>query len=165
MDFVGLQNYTREIVRHAPFMPFIEAKIIKASKRKVEKTQMDWEVYPPAIFQALTRWSRYKNLKDIIVTENGGAFEDECIDGKVHDPKRLKYIQNHIAQVYLSKLASTRVKAYFVWTFLDNFEWAEGFHPKFGLIHVNFENQERIVKASGKWYSGFLSGKISADIP
>ena len=165
MDFVGLQNYTREIVRHAPFMPFIKAKIIKAGKRKVEKTQMDWEVYPPAIFQALARWSGYKNLKDIIVTENGGAFEDECIDGKVHDPKRLKYIQNHIAQVYLSKLASTRVKGYFVWTLLDNFEWAEGFHPKFGLVHVNFENQERIVKASGKWYSGFLSGKISADIP
>ena len=66
MDFVGLQNYTREIVRHAPFMPFIKAKIIKASKRKVEKTQMDWEVYPPAIFQVAACGADTKILRILL---------------------------------------------------------------------------------------------------
>jgi beta-glucosidase len=164
MDFAGLQNYTREIVRYAPFMPFIRAKIIKASKREVESTQMDWEVHPPAIYHALTRWSRYKNLKEIIVTENGAAFDDECKEGVVHDPKRLNYLRDHITQVYLSKLSGARVNGYFVWTLMDNFEWAEGYYPKFGLVHVNFESQERIVKSSGKWYANFLAGEILSDI-
>jgi beta-glucosidase len=164
MDFAGLQNYTREIVRYAPFMPFIRAKIIKASRRAVESTQMDWEVYPPAIYHALKRWSGYKNLKEIIVTENGAAFDDKCKDGIVHDQRRLNYLKDHITQVYLSKLSGARVNGYFVWTFMDNFEWAEGYYPKFGLVHVNFKSQERIVKASGKWYADFLSGKILSDI-
>ncbi|HZK63036.1 MAG TPA: family 1 glycosylhydrolase, partial [Puia sp.] len=83
MDFLGLQNYTRELVRHAPFTPFVSAKIIKASKRNVEHTLMDWEVYPPAIYHALVRWSKYKNAKEIIVTENGAAFTDTCSAGMV----------------------------------------------------------------------------------
>ncbi len=162
-DFAGLQNYTRELVRHAPFVPFIRAKLIRASKRKVEHTQMDWEVYPPAIYHALMRWSQYKNLKEMIVTENGAAFEDHLIQGAVSDPKRMNYLKEHITQVLLARQAGARVNGYFVWTLLDNFEWAEGYHPKFGLVHVNFETQERIVKASGKWYAEFLAGMGSAD--
>jgi beta-glucosidase len=165
MDFAGLQNYTREIVRHAPLMPFIKAKIIKADKRNVEKTQMDWEVHPPAIYHAIMRWSQYKNLKEIIVTENGAAFEDQIIAGEVNDIKRMDYIKDHIAQVLLSKQAGAPVKGYFVWTLMDNFEWAEGYYPKFGLVYVNFETQERIVKASGKWYAAFLQKNLLPDIP
>jgi beta-glucosidase len=157
MDFVGLQNYTREFVRHAPFMPFLKAKIIKASKRNVNRTQMDWEVYPPAIYKALTRWSQYKNLNEIIVTENGAAFDDVIENSQINDPQRLNYIRDHIGQVMLALQNGVRVKGYFVWTFLDNFEWAEGYNPRFGLVHVNFKTQERIVKASGKWYGEFLS--------
>ena len=164
MDFIGLQNYTREIVRHAYFMPFIKARIIKADKRNVERTQMNWEIYPPAIYQALMRWSKYKNLKEIIITENGAAFEDQAAHGKVEDPKRTVYLRNRIEQVFLAKKAGCPVNGYFIWTFMDNFEWAEGYYPKFGLVHVNFETQERIIKDSGKWYADFLENKISADI-
>lgn len=156
IDFAGLQNYTREIVHHAPWMPFIKAKIIKAANRKVERTQMGWEVYPPAIYNALMRWNEYTNLNEIIVTENGAAFEDICIRGEVKDPARKKYLQDHIKQVLFAKQAGVRVNGYFVWTFLDNFEWAEGYYPKFGLVHVNFDTQERIIKNSGKWYASFL---------
>ncbi len=157
MDFIGLQNYTRELVRHAPFMPFIKAKIIKAGKRNAVRTQMDWEVYPPAIYHALARWKKYTNIKEIIVTENGAAFPDHCIDGAVNDHQRIQFLQDHIAQVLLAKNEGVRVNGYFVWTLMDNFEWAEGFHPRFGLVHVNFETQERIIKNSGKWYGRFLS--------
>jgi beta-glucosidase len=165
MDFAGLQNYTRELVAYAPFMPFVKAKIMKAGKRNVERTQMDWEVHPPAIYHAIMRWSDYKNLKEIIVTENGAAFDDQCKDGEVNDQKRLTFIKDHITQVLLSKQEGARVKGYFVWTFLDNFEWAEGYYPKFGLVHVNFETQERIVKDSGKWYRSFLHDSPLTDFP
>jgi beta-glucosidase len=158
MDFAGLQNYTRELVRHSPFMPFVKAKLIKASKRNVERTQMDWEVHPPAIYSAIMRWNEYKNLKEIIVTENGAAFEDSYASGEVNDLKRKNFIKDHISQVLLARQAGARVNGYFVWTLMDNFEWAEGYYPKFGLIHVNFETQERIMKSSGKWYAEFLSG-------
>jgi beta-glucosidase len=110
------------------------------------------------------RWSQYKNLKEIIVTENGAAFEDQIIAGEVNDIKRMDYIKDHIAQVLLSKQAGAPVKGYFVWTLMDNFEWAEGYYPKFGLVHVNFETQERIVKASGKWYAAFLQKNLLSDI-
>ena len=163
MDFAGLQNYTREIVRHATLMPFIRAKIIKASSRMVEQTQMDWEVHPPAIYHALMRWSNYKNLKEIIVTENGAAFDDQRTGEIVNDPKRLQYISEHINQVYRAKCAGAPVHGYFVWTLMDNFEWAEGYRPKFGLVHIDFKTQQRIVKDSGKWYSGFLEGNLPND--
>jgi beta-glucosidase len=130
----------------------------------VETTQMDWEVHPPAIYHALMRWSTYENLKEIIVTENGAAFEDLCVDGQVNDPKRLNFIKDHLEQVLMARQSGARVNGYFVWTFMDNFEWAEGYYPKFGLVHVNFETQERIVKASGKWFASFLEGMESADI-
>jgi len=164
IDFAGLQNYTRELVRYTPFVPFIRAKPVRASKRNVPVTQMDWEVHPPCIYQALMRWHQYKNLRKIIVTENGAAFEDQRKDQSVHDPQRLDYLKDHIAQVLAAKRAGAKVDGYFVWTLMDNFEWAEGYNPKFGLIHVDFETQERIVKSSGKWYADFLQGILSADV-
>ncbi len=157
MDFIGLQNYTREMVRHAPFMPFVKAKIIKADKRKVERTVMNWEVYPPSIYHALKRIGAYPGVKEIVVTENGAAFKDELLDNKVHDTKRVDYLQRYIAEVLRAKNEGVNVTGYFVWTLLDNFEWAEGFHPRFGLIYVDFETQKRIVKDSGDWYSRFIS--------
>ena len=160
MDFTGLQNYTREIVSHAPFTPFVKAKIIKADKRNAEHTLMNWEVYPPAIYNALKRINEYPGVKEIIVTENGAAFKDEMIEGSVHDDKRLLYLKNHIEQVLRAKKEGVKVNGYFVWTLLDNFEWAEGFHPRFGLVYVDFETQQRIIKTSGNWYSGFLKNTI-----
>lgn len=156
MDFIGLQNYTRELVSHASLMPFVRAKLIKASKRKVEHTVMDWEVYPPGIYEALKRINGYPGVKEIIITENGAAFEDPMDNGSINDTRRLHYLQEYIAQVLLAKREGVKVNGYFVWTLMDNFEWAEGFYPRFGLVHVDFATQRRTVKESGKWYSSFL---------
>ena len=156
MDFIGLQNYTREIVAYAPFMPFIGAKIIKADKRNAIHTSMNWEVYPPSIYEAIKRIAQYKNIKEIIVTENGAAFRDVVNDGKVFDRQRTGFLKKYIAQVLKAKQEGINVSGYFIWTLLDNFEWAEGYHPRFGLIHVDFSTQKRIVKASGGWYADFL---------
>ncbi len=156
MDFIGLQNYTREIVSYTPLMPFVQAKIIKANKRNVRHTLMNWEVYPPSIYEALKRWQKYPGIKEILVTENGAAFKDQVVKDEVHDFERMQYLKDHIAQVLKAKQEGVNVKGYFVWTLMDNFEWAEGYHPRFGLVYVDFETQKRIIKTSGKWYGQFL---------
>ena len=160
MDFIGLQNYTRELIKYSPFVPFVNAKIIKASKRNVPYTQMDWEVYPPSIYEALKKFNSYPAIKEIIVTENGVAFKDALENGRIEDTARVNYLNDHIEQVLRAKKEGVKVNGYFVWTLMDNFEWAEGFTPKFGLIHIDFKTQQRIVKDSGKWYAQFLNQSI-----
>ena len=155
-DFVGIQNYTREKVKHSYFVPYIRAKIVKASKRKVRATLMDWEVYPPSIFKMIKRFNSYEGVKKIMITENGAAFADEIYQGGVHDEERLSYLQAYLKQVNKAQREGLKVDGYFVWTFTDNFEWAEGYYPRFGLVYIDFENQQRIVKSSGQWFSRFL---------
>ena len=158
-DFIGVQNYTREVVKHSCFVPYLRAKIVKASKRNVKKTLMDWEVYPPSIYNMIKHFNQYQGIKKILVTENGAAFTDVLLDGKVHDTDRLHYLQDHLEQVYKAKKDGLNISGYFVWTFTDNFEWAEGYHPRFGLVYTDFSTQQRIVKASGNWYKNFLGYK------
>ncbi|MDQ8748534.1 beta-glucosidase [Elizabethkingia miricola] len=156
MDFIGIQNYTREIIRYAMFVPFLQAKIVNAKDRNVEMTAMEWEVYPESIYHILKKFQAYENIPPLIITENGAAFPDTLQNNQVHDPKRLQYIQNILQQVLRAKQEGVNVNGYFVWTFLDNFEWAEGYHPRFGLVHVDFQTQQRTVKASGHWYADFI---------
>lgn len=155
-DFIGIQNYTREIVKYSFFTPYIGAALIKAEKRNVELTDMKWEVYPPAIYHMLKKFEAYPQIKKLIVTENGAAFPDEVVNSEVNDIKRVKYLQTHIQQVLKAKQEGCRVHGYFIWTLTDNFEWAEGYHPRFGLIHINFETQQRIIKSSGKWFAKLI---------
>ncbi|HTI61769.1 GH1 family beta-glucosidase [Mucilaginibacter sp.] len=155
-DFIGLQNYTREIVKYSFFTPYVNASLVKAEKRGVEITAMKWEVYPPAIYYILKKFNAYPQIKKIIITENGAAFPDTIMDGAVNDQKRTEYIRDNLEQLLKAKQEGCRVDGYFVWTLTDNFEWAEGYHPRFGLIYVDFETQKRIIKASGHWYANFL---------
>lgn len=156
MDFIGVQNYTREVIRYSPFVPLLSAKIVSAKKRQVEMTAMNWEVYPESIYHILKKFSAYENMPPLIITENGAAFHDDIRNNQVDDPKRVKYLQDTIAQVLRAKQEGVQINGYFVWTFLDNFEWAEGYHPRFGLVYVDFLTQQRIIKSSGHWYANFL---------
>lgn len=157
-DFIGLQCYTREIVRSSMFTPYIGAALVPAEKRKVDLiTEMKWEVHPPAISHILKKFSQYENIRKIIITENGAAFPDTLQDGEVNDELRTQYIQDHIMEVLKAKEEGVNVDGYFVWTLTDNFEWAEGYHTRFGLIHVDFDTQQRTIKKSGRWYSQFLA--------
>lgn len=148
MDFIGIQNYTREIIRHSFFVPFLQAKIVTAKERKVEMTAMNWEVYPESMYHMLKKFQAYENLPPLIITENGAAFPDLPENERVHDPKRAQYMQDILQQVLRAKNEGVNVNGYFVWTFLDNFEWAEGYHPRFGLVYVDFQTQQRIIKSS-----------------
>lgn len=156
-DFLGIQNYTREIVRYSLFTPIIHAKIVPASKRQNHLTAMNWEVYPEGLFELLKKYSAYPGVKDIIVTENGAAFSDEPNGRLVKDPLRMDYLDRYLKEVLRAKESGARVKGYFVWTLLDNFEWAEGYHPRFGLIYVDFETQRRMPKQSALWYAEYVN--------
>lgn len=155
-DFIGLQCYTREIVKSSLFTPYIGARLVEAKKRGVPMTEMGWEVYPPALYHMLKKFDAYPQVKKILVTENGAAFPDIAEQGAVNDKQRVKYLKSHLSQVLKARQEGVRVDGYFVWTLTDNFEWAEGYHARFGLVHVDFETQQRIVKQSGLWYHDFL---------
>jgi beta-glucosidase len=156
MDFIGIQNYTREMVVHSHFTPLIWARVVGADKRNVEITDMNWEVYPESIYEMLIKFSKYKSFKEIIVTENGAAFPDTLVEGKVHDVKRIDFLGKHIRQVLRAKQEGMNVNGYFVWSFIDNFEWAEGYRPRFGLVYIDYKTQDRIIKDSGFWYSEMI---------
>lgn len=155
-DFIGVQNYTREIVKRSFFTPYVGASLVKAEKRNVQLTEMKWEVYPPSIYHMLKKFDSYPGIRKIYVTENGSAFPDTVTNGNVHDPQRVAYLQDYLRQVLKAKDEGAKIDGYFIWTLTDNFEWAEGYHPRFGLIYIDFETQQRIVKSSGKWYGEFL---------
>lgn len=157
-DFIGIQNYTREVVKHSIFVPYLNAVLVKAEARRVPLTAMGWEIYPPAIYHMLKKYGEYENIPKLYITENGVAFPDTAHEGKVNDPERIQYIKSHLRQVLKAKEEGVNVEGYFIWTLLDNFEWAEGYHPRFGLVHVDFETQQRIIKSSGHWYKAFLKG-------
>ena len=160
-DFIGVQNYTREVVKYAFWTPFLQASLVPARKRGVPYTLMNWEVYPESIYHILRQFNRYPGIPKLIVTENGAAFPDELKDGQVHDPERLSYLKRYLQQVQRAKQEGVQVQGYFVWSFVDNFEWAEGYDPRFGLVHVDFETQQRTIKSSGYWYRDFLRGHAS----
>ena len=155
-DFIGLQNYTREIVKYSLFTPYIQASLVKAEKRNVPITAMGWEVWPQSVYHMLHKYNQYPQIKKIYLTESGAAFPDQVEGDAVHDPLRVAYLRDYLQQVLKAKNEGCKVDAYFVWTLTDNFEWAEGYHPRFGIIYVDFETQQRIIKSSGKWYGNFL---------
>jgi beta-glucosidase len=114
---------------------------------------MEWEVYPEGIYDLLGRLHFEYAIPAFYITENGAAFPDRVNpDGQVDDPARLSYIKHHLLMVNKAIHIGVPVKGYFAWSLLDNFEWSFGFSKRFGLIHVNYETGQRVVKSSGQWY-------------
>jgi beta-glucosidase len=152
-DFIGIQNYFR-VVGKPSLLPYVRANRVQPEKG-AEMTDMGWEVYPEGIYNILMQFSEYP-VKEIIITENGATFPDNLVDGRVHDQQRISFYKRYLQQVLRAKNEGANIKGYFAWTFIDNFEWIEGFHPKFGIVHNDFKTQERTVKDSGLWFQEFL---------
>lgn len=158
-DFIGLQNYFRIVTRFDIFPPIMWANQIKAKKltnNPDDITDMGWEVYPEGIYELIMRLKKEPKIKRILITENGAAFPDEVKETGVHDAKRVSYYQRYLEQVKRAIQEGAPVHGYFCWTLMDNFEWAEGYHPRFGLVHVDFATQKRTIKDSGLWFKDFL---------
>jgi beta-glucosidase len=104
----------------------------------------------------------FANLPPIYITENGAAFPDQLSNHGINDQARIEYYQSHLLAVHQSIEAGVDIRAYFAWSLLDNFEWAEGYTKRFGIVYVDFTSQERILKASAKALQQFwLARKIA----
>ncbi len=125
---------------------------------KAELTDMGWEVYPEGIYEMLMRVTREYPFKALYITENGAAFPDRLgPDGKVDDPRRVSFLHRYLAQCARAIGEGAPLRGYFVWSLMDNFEWAYGFGKRFGLVYVDYETQARIPKTSAGWYSRVIA--------
>lgn len=167
IDFLGINYYTRAVVRAAPGT-YPEG----AEREKQERhpyTETDWEVYAPALTDVLL-WvhERYGPIP-LYVTENGAAFYDppQAKRGHLDDPLRVDYFREHLRAVHSAVEHGADVRGYFAWSLLDNYEWSHGYSKRFGIVHVDFETQERTPKASARFYADVIRthGAALADAP
>jgi len=149
IDFLGLNYYSRSTVRADPASePFGTRDVDEPG----EYTDTEWLVVPEGLYELLTRVDRDHAPPAIYVTENGAAFTDVVApDGAVHDERRLAYLREHFRSASRAIDAGVPLRGYFVWSLLDNFEWAEGYAKRFGVVRVDFDTLERTVKDSG-WF-------------
>lgn len=156
-DFIGLQNYFPVVVKYNSVIPIIQATDVSAKSRKVPITDMGWEVNPNSFYNIIQQFAKYEGIKQIIITEGGAFYKDKMVNGVVDDEKRTQYFQQYLRALLKAKKDGINIGGYFAWTLMDNFEWSEGYHARFGLIHVDFKTQLRTVKSSGHWFRQFLS--------
>jgi beta-glucosidase len=156
-DFIGLQYYFRMVAGFSLLPPFF-VKEIPARKRNVPLSDMNFEIAPEGIYSVLHRLKQYPAIKKIIVTESGVCVRDSILSNKkVIDPLRIDYFNRSLKSVLKARNEGIPVEGFFVWSLTDNFEWAEGFRPRFGLVYVDYQNQNRIIKSSGNWFREFLA--------
>ena len=122
-------------------------------------TDMGWEVFPQGLTELLLRLHRDYRLPPIYITECGAACRDRLDDGRVHDEARIDFIRQHIAAVERAVDAGVDVRGLFVWSLLDNFEWAHGYRKRFGLVYVDYPTQRRVPKDSALWYREFIASR------
>jgi beta-glucosidase len=158
-DFIGLQNYFRVAVKRSPIIPFIWAKPVSAKKRNVPYNEMGFEIYPEGIYRILKQFSNYKSIKNIVITENGVCVKDDLINEQVQDSLRIDFFRSYLSQVLKAKNEGVPITGYLVWSLTDNFEWTEGYKPRFGLVYVDYKTQKRYIKDSGKWFKKHLEKK------
>jgi beta-glucosidase len=151
-DFLGVNHYFPVRVRRAP-IPGIGFVPVGAL-RNTARTDMGWPIAPDAFERLLARIRRDYGNPTVYVTENGAAFPDrKRPDGAVPDPHRIRFLSAYLERVHRAITAGSDIRGYFVWSLLDNFEWAHGFSKRFGLVYVDYETQERTIKGSGHWYA------------
>jgi len=114
---------------------------------------MGWIIYPEGLYDLLMLLDRDYGKPNIVISENGAAFKDEIgSNGKIEDTKRIQYLKDYLTQAHRAIQDGVNLKAYYLWSLLDNFEWAYGYNKRFGIVHVNFDTLERKIKDSGYWY-------------
>jgi beta-glucosidase len=159
LDFLGVNNYFRFVVSGDGERPRI------VHDPEAQRTDMGWEVYPDGLDRLLVRVAADFSPSAMYVTENGAAFPDVRIhDGRVHDPERIAYLESHVGAVARAVAEGAPVKGYFVWSLLDNFEWAHGYAKRFGLVYVEYPTLERVPKDSFYWYRDFIASRRTAPV-
>jgi len=171
-DVLGLNYYSPTVVRTwdgsspresadghgaSAATPWIACDDVEFPEQPGPRTDMGWSIDPTGMRELLLRLHRDYPGVDLMITENGAAYPDVVAeDGKVHDADRIAYLQPHLAAVLDAIEAGAPVRGYYLWSLLDNFEWAYGYSKRFGIVHVDYDTQERTPKDSAHWYAGVV---------
>lgn len=156
LDFLGVNFYTRS------FISTQDPALTAPGEHGF--TDMGWEIYPAALTQHLVRITREYAPPPIFIMENGMANADQVVNGQVHDVERIAYLRDHLQALARAVELGVDVRGYFYWSLLDNFEWNSGYTKRFGLFHVDYNNQKRLAKDSAKWYRNFIAGCANSNI-
>ena len=149
IDFLGINYYFREWC--STDTPPIPAPCLQGV------SEMGWEVYPEGLYELLTQLERDYELPPVYISENGMACADTVsADGAIHDPRRIAYIEQHLDALSRAMGEGVSVRGYFHWSLMDNFEWAKGYSMRFGLIHIDYQTQQRTFKDSALWYRDYI---------
>jgi beta-glucosidase len=163
LDFLGINYYMRYVVRAgeaggAP-SPWVGSEDVEFVSRGLPRTDMGWEIDADGMYDVLMRVHRDYSPPPLYITENGAAF-----DG-VADPERIAYLDAHLRAAHRAIEDGVDLRGYFVWTLMDNFEWARGYSMRFGLVHVDYETLRRTPKDSARWYAQVTRGNGLAQLP
>ncbi len=153
VDFVGINYYTRAVVRHDTHAYPLQALPVRQPNRTY--TETGWEVFAQGLTDTLTGFKdRYGDIP-LYITENGSAFYDPPVveGGVLEDPLRCDYLRKHLKALHRAIAAGVDVRGYYAWSLMDNLEWSLGFSKRFGLYHVDFATQQRTPKASARLYA------------
>ena len=157
IDFVGINYYTRNVSKDNPLALPVRATGVRQPQHAV--TETGWEVFPPALTAVLEWVTKRYGPMPLYITENGAAFYDppKPIDGRIDDPLRVAYYRAHLRAAHEAIRNGVDLRGYFAWSLLDNFEWSLGYSKRFGIVHVDYETQERTPKASAAFYSKVIA--------
>ncbi|OHV32902.1 beta-glucosidase [Parafrankia colletiae] len=162
VDWIGVNYYAPHLVAPGPDpnpapTPFAGADAMTRVETTDDVTALGWPVRPASFLRLLRRLGADHPGVPFYIHENGAAYDDEvAADGTVHDPLRLRYLAEHLDVVRQASEEGVDVRGYFVWSLLDNYEWAEGYRMRFGVVHVDFDTLVRTPKSSGLWYSRLI---------
>ena len=155
LNFLGVNYYSRFLATHDPSDPVTEVRRVE---KRTPTTATGWEIYPDGLYEVLMRLHKDYGNPKLYVTENGVAFEDNVTkEGSVQDDDRIVFLRDHLISVYRAIKDGATVKGYSVWSFIDNFEWFDGYSPRFGLVHTDYQTQKRTPKKSYYWYKQVIA--------
>jgi beta-glucosidase len=154
LDYLGVNFYTR-----LKYCDDGQGWYIELPPKDVETTDMGWEIYPQALTDLLTSLHRRYTLPPIYITENGAAMPDVIENDQVNDQDRVDYFQSHLSALDKAVQNGVNVAGYFAWSLMDNFEWAEGYVKRFGIVYVDYDTQVRTIKQSGLAYKGLITSR------
>lgn len=157
IDFLGINYYTGHVARYKENEGLLDWEMVEMG---YERTDIGWPVYPEGFYNVLTHITeRYGNVP-IYITENGSCYNQEpSADGRVYDTGRIKYLQQHLTALDRAIKSGVNVQGYLTWSLMDNFEWAEGYSKRFGIVHVNYRTLERTKKDSYYWFKQTIANK------